>query len=780
MKILTNILKDFIKIPNNLYDITNGYIIEVDDYKVLNESKGLKTGHVLSVNKHPNADTLFVTKVDVGNEVLDIVCGASNVKEGMDVIVATVGAILPGDFLIEETKIRGVESNGMICSLAELGIDTKQMDMENQRGIFHFEKEVPIGVDPLPLIGLDGELLTLDITPNRGDLLSHLGFAYDLAPILKTKVNIPTFNIKESSLKNKVEVSIESEDCFKYDLRVMDVKVKESPWWLKNALINSDIRPINNIVDITNYVLIKYGTPLHAFDYHKVNSSNIVVKSAKDKEKVVTLDEEEREVQKGDILITDGTRPIALGGVMGLLNTIVDDNTTTVMLEAALFNSKQVKATSNRLNLVSDSSLRFERGFDQERVRLGLEAATQLLIELADAKVYKGISSCVKKEENNEFILYNYEETNKDLNITLSKDEHYSILKSLNYEIDIEKDLVKAPNYRKDIKIKEDVTEEIARIYGFDNIKLEPLYLTQTGKLSTMQKAIRKIRYLLSGLGLNEVINYSLISKEESTSFSDYEYKTVLKPMRPDRVVLRTSLIPGLINNVNYHVSRSINDLSFYEIGHLFKEKEENYLGVIMHGNYLPSNWGHKPVKTDFYVLKGILNHLEESFNTTFKLVKENNPLGYHPGISASIYHEDKLIGQMGKIHPEVLKDKDIIDLYGFEINLNFINSLNNKLIYKPISKYPSIKRDISFIISKEHSIEDILSLINQTGKKLITDVNLFDIYDGNLVDENKQSLAVSITFNNMNKTMEKEEADSIIKSIKFRLSKTFKAVIRD
>ncbi|MFA5692123.1 MAG: phenylalanine--tRNA ligase subunit beta [Acholeplasmataceae bacterium] len=782
MKILTNILKDFIEVPKNLYELTNSYIIEVDDYKLLNESKNLKTGLVLEVTKHPNADSLYLTKVDVGdNNVLDIICGASNVKKDMYVIVATPGAILPNNFKITKAKIRGIESSGMICSLTELGIDEKLQDNENQRGIYHFPNKVKLGINPLPLLGLDGNLIELDLTPNRGDLLSHLGFAYDLGAVLNKEIKLKLPNIKETTIPNDISVSIETNDCYKYDLRVMEVKIKESPWWLKNALINSDIRPINNVVDITNYILIKYGTPLHAFDYKKVDSKEIIVKSALKEEEVTTLDLETRKVMKGDILITNGKKPIALGGVMGLLNTMVDDNTNKIMLEAALFNPDNIKETSKRLGLSSDSSLRFERGIDEDRVRLGLEEATKLLIELADAKVYQGISSSVKTKDDNPYIKYDEKVINDNLNLNLSLNEQINILKRLNFEINLKEKLVKAPKYRKDIKILADLIEEIGRIYGFNNISRESLLISQYGKLSKEQKIFRSLRYLLSGLGLNEVINYSLISMEEAGSFTKFtNFKKVLKPMREDRLVLRTSLIPGLINNVSYHVARQINDLSFFEIGNLFKENEEPYLGVILHGNFIKDSWQKKGISSDFYVLKGILDNVLNSLNIEYSLNQTNDLTNMHPNIQGEIIYKNKTIGQIGKVHPNYLKNKDLTDVYVFEVNLNSIINHESKLTYNSYSKYPSIKRDLSFVVAKEYKVNEIINLIKGTNKNIITDVNLFDIYEGKLVKENFQSLAISIIFNDKTKTLEKEEIEKVLKSIKFRLEKTFKAEIRD
>ncbi|CDR31284.1 Phenylalanine--tRNA ligase beta subunit [Acholeplasma oculi] len=785
MYILENILKKFIDVPNNLFEITNQNMIEVDEYSLLNTSSNLVIGKVISCLDHPNSDHLHVTKVDVGTEILDIVCGASNVALNQYVIVAKVGAILPGDFQIKAAKVRGESSNGMICSLKELGMDEKYIPKAFSDGIFFFDKEMPLGDNPFKYLGLDGKKLLLGMTPNRGDLLSHLGFAYDLASITNQKVNIPKSSFKPVKPHHGMKVSIQSTNCLEYRLAVLDVEVKESPLWLKNALIESDIRPINNVVDITNYVLITYGTPLHAFDFNKVQSKEVLVRQAKPKEEIQTLDEVKRVLSEEDILITDGKNGIALGGVMGGHLSSIDDHTQKIILEAALFDSKTIEKTSRRLGLKSDSSLRYERGVERSRVALGMDKAIELLIELADARLYEGIEVASLEEKQPTWIELSIEKNNSLLGIDLTLKDIVDILKRLNYEvetIDSDKLNVLPPSYRKDILIPADVSEEILRIYGYQQVKLVNLSLSQMGGLSPKQKKMRSLKKELVGLGFNEVINYSLISPEDVLDYPIVgETVSLLMPMSEDRKVLRQSLIPGLIDHLNYTLKRQMENITTFEIGHVFaKDVEKNHLGILMQGNYIDKNYLQHHLPVDFYVLKGVLNKIETLLGVSLKYVKTSDINALHPGIQAKLLLKDQVIGYMGKLHPNIEKAHDVYDAFVAEIDLSMISYEKDTLVFDSISKYPSITRDLSFVISKSHAMQDVLDLIYQTARKLITDVTLFDVYEGPNVEAGKVSVAVSITFNNKEKTLEKTDVEKALKSIRNRLEFTFKAFFRE
>ncbi|MBG0762510.1 phenylalanine--tRNA ligase subunit beta [Acholeplasma laidlawii] len=783
MFILDNILKQFIEVPNDLYEKTNQQIIEVDDYLALNSSTKLVVGYVETCVKHPNADTLSKTTVNIGSKVLDIVCGAPNVRSGQYVIVAQVGSVLPGNFEIKAAVVRGETSNGMICSLKELGFDEKHVPAQYKDGIYNFSHKVTPGEDALKALGLDGMKLLLGLTPNRGDLLSHLGFAYDLASMTNKKVHIPKPTFKEVAHKNDVQVVLDTNNCLTYDLRVMDVVVKESPWWLKNALIQSDIRPINNVVDITNYILITYGTPLHAFDANKVNSNTVLVRQAHEGEEVVTLDEVTRVLEPSDIVITDGNNAIALGGVMGLLESGIDESTTKIMLEAAQFSPSVIAKTSKRLDLRSDSSLRFERGIDQKRVRIGLEAATQLLVELADAKVYQGISSKTNVIEENPWIELSLEHVNGLLGTTLNDTELHKILAQLNYQTKLDNNtlLIQAPGYRKDILIEADVIEEVLRVYGYHHIEGKKLQPNLLGELSYSQKMNRALKHTLVGLGLNEVINYSLVSESDIESFPKVgESVSILMPLSDDRKILRQSLIPGLLKNLNYHLSRQMSHITLFEMGHVFaKDVEKNHLAVLINGNLLDSNYLKRDIKSDFYTLKGILEQIGVTLNVSFDVKQSSRVTALHPGIQGDIYVGDLFVGVIGKTHPLTDEAYDIKDTYVLELDLSKLITTKSPMIFESISKYPSIQRDISFVVSKDYPISDILGIIKQTARKLLTNIEVFDVYSGSNIEEGFHSLAISMTFNNKEKTLEKLDVEKALKSIQNRLEFNFKAVFR-
>ncbi|CCV63982.1 Phenylalanyl-tRNA synthetase, beta chain [Alteracholeplasma palmae J233] len=785
MKINQNILKQFVEIPENINEFTNNHIIEVDDYAKLNISTNLVIGHVLTCEDHPDSDHLHVTTVDLGNEVTQIVCGAPNVAKGQYVIVATVGAELPGDFKIKASKIRGVESNGMICSLKELGLDEKYLTDEEKIGIYSIKETVKVGSDALEYLGLKGFNMELGLTPNRSDLLSHVGFAYEVASMSNKKITLHTSSFKEDKEKNPLEIKIEADGCYEYNARYFkNVTVKESPLWLKNALIAADIRPINNVVDISNYVLIEYGTPLHMFDAKKVKTNKIAVRYAKKNEKVTTLDEVQRTLDEKDLVITNTKEIIAVAGVMGLEATGVSAQTTEVILEAAYFDPKHIAKTSKKLNLKSDSSLRFERGIDQDLVIKGLERATQLLTELASATVLNGIKSDKTKEYKNQEIKVDYNRINKRIGINLSKKEIIDYLIRLDYKVNEEKDILvlMPPKRRYDIKVEADIIEEIARIYGYDSIPLAKIEKTLQGKLSNKQVKLRALRHLLSNIGLNEIITYSLTSEEKFNQFNNNEEPIkLLMPLASDRNILRQSLLSGMIETLSYNQSRNNINNAFFEIGKIYqKDRETLKLSLGLSGLFSQTGWIKNDLKVDLFVLKGLLEKITEYLGVEISYKQTSEHINLHPGIQANIMYKNEVIGYIGKTHPKLNKLENINESYLLELTLDNIIDLTNEVSYKTISKYPSITRDLSLIISKEYVVSDVMDLIKQTSRKYLEKIELFDVYEGKNIEAGKHSLAFSLVFNDATKTLEKEDVDKVMKSIKNRLEFTFKAELRD
>lgn len=780
MKILESNLNNFIKSPKNILDITNNHIAEVESYKKYIDINNLKVGLVKSVEKHENADTLFVTKVDLGEKVEQIVCGAKNVKEGQYVIVATEGAILPGDFLIKPTKLRGVESNGMICSLEELGFNEENIEEKYKDGIFYFNEPKEIGSNPISHLYLDGYIMELDLTPNRNDLLSHYGFARDLAAVLKTNITLPKFDIKESNQTNPLTVNIESKNTNSYYARYFDnIEIKDSPLWLKGFLEAMGTSPINNVVDITNYILFTYGIPMHAFDALKFNSNEIVVKDNNKKQEVLTLDDSKITIEKDEILITNGKDIMALGGIMGLDNSKVDDNTKEIILEVASFDPLTIRETSKKLNLRSDSSLRFERGIDESIMMTALNHATHLLEKYASATTYKGIAKDIEKTYENETVKINLNEIKEKIGKDIKIEEIIEILKHLNYSINKIDNLnyeVVAPTYRRDIKIAEDVLEEVLRIYGMDKVKTKSLINTSSKGLTNKQKNIRTLRSYLSNIGFHEVVTYSLMEKENVKLFNDIgEELTVLKPMSSERTTLRQSVINGLIKTYNYNKARKNKHINLFEIGNVYaKDVEEKVLSILLSESLTYNNLKDYNIKIDFYYLSGILKNIFNLLSVDYKL-EASTKNSLHPYQQANIIVNNNVVGFIGKLHPKEYKD----DIFVLEINLDKIKK-PNKFKYESLTKYPNVFRDIAFIIDDNIKIDEIIEKIKQTGTKTLINVELFDVYKGKGIKEGYKSLAFNLTFNDKEKTLSSEDVEKLVGRIIKRFKHEYNIEVRE
>ncbi|MBU1141298.1 MAG: phenylalanine--tRNA ligase subunit beta [Firmicutes bacterium] len=785
MRITENMLKSWIKIPENILEITNQKIIEVDDFRTLNPATSLVVGRVLTCEEHPNSNHLHVTTVDLGDHIDQIVCGADNVAKDQYVIVAQVGTILPGDFQIKKTQIRGIESNGMICSLKELGLEDKYIPKDFLDGIYYFDAPKEIGTPGLKALSLEGWVMELGLTPNRADLLSVLGFAYDLASMTNQKVSLPSYQIIETNSINPIKIEIDTDGCGRYYARYFEsLTIKESPWWLKSALLANDMKPINNVVDISNYVLLEYGTPLHMFDAKKVATNHILVRDAKEGETVISLDEQEHILNEQDVVITNNEEVIAIGGVMGLFNTMIDDQTQNVILEAAYFEPKRILQTSKRLNLRSDSSLRFERGIDDERVFLGLERATELLISLADAKVSQGISSAIHHKVENPEIEVSKNYFNEKLGIVISKEQLIGYFDAYNYTYQILKDsyLVKAPSYRKDILIKADLLEEIARMYGLDKIPMHTIDQEATGRLTFKQKRLRALRHHLANLGLNEIISYSLIASKDIHRYQNIgEPVSVLMPLSEDKKTLRQSLVHGLLETISYNQSRQQTSVAVFEIGNCFAKDIENlHLGIALSGTWHKNPWKKQSVEPDFYVLKGIVDSVFNPLNIIFSYVPTNHVESYHSYRQANVVYEEQVIGQIAELHPSEIKRLGIEPSVVIDIDLVPLLEQHPNLLFSAISKYPNIERDMAIVVDEHVNAADLIQMIEQTAKKNLVKINVFDIYQGSHIEKGKKSIAFNLVFNDVEKTLENEDIDQLMKKILNRLSFSYQASVRN
>lgn len=785
MIITKNLLKKFVNIPKDIYNITYNDIMEVETFEPINTATKLVVGHVLTCEDHPNSDHLKLTTVDLGDRIEKIVCGAPNVAKGQYVIVAQVGSVLPGDFKIKASSIRGEASHGMICSLQELGFDETDVPKAYRQGIYAFDHPVKIGTPALEALSLDGWQMKLDLTPNRADLLSVLGFAYDVAAMTNQYVKTPTYNVKESHTKNPVNVTIESEGCGRYYARYIEhIKVKESPWWLKSELLARGMHPINNVVDISNYILLVYGTPLHMFDASKIKTNDILVRDAKAGEEVISLDDKKRVLKKEDVVITNGKDPIAIAGVMGLANTMVDDKTTSVILEAAYFEPKRIQKTSKRLDLKSDSSLRFERGIDDERVMLGLEKATELLIELAEATVREGIAEAIHHKVEVPIIhldtAYVYKLLGETLDTSVLEDyfkRYRFIYKATENGYDIT-----PPSDRNDLLIPADLLEEIARIHGLNNIPSVQENTLTNGCLTPKQVRQRRLRHLLADMGLQEAVTYSLVPKDNVKRYQDLgEILNVLQPMSEDKKSLRQSLLNGLLEATAYNKARQAENIHLFEIGHVFaKGVERESLGITLSGDWQHSLWQQSALKVDFFVLKGLLERIFAYLQMEVTFETSDDITFLHPYRQARIVYNKHIIGLMGALHPKEAKRLDVDDVYLAEIDVSQIPFSPQPLVYTPITRFPSVSRDLALVVDESLEVGELMAIIAQTVRKNLVSLDLFDVYQGEHIETGKKSLAFRFVFNDETQTLERETVDKLIKKVVSRLSHMYDATVRN
>ncbi len=745
----------------------------------------LAVGHVLTCEPHPDSDHLHVCTVDVGTETLAIVCGAPNIAAGQKVVVALDGAILPGDFNIKKSKIRGIESNGMICSLEELGIDHKY---HQEDGIHVLPADAIPGSDPLAVLGFDDDIIDLDLTPNRADLLSMMGVAYDVAAMLSVLVRFRDPQVVEVEEKNPVAVASQASECRSYYARVIkDVIVAESPEWLKARLIAAGIRPISNIVDVTNYVMLETGQPLHAFDYDKIGTDQIIVRTAGKDTRFTTLDGKERVLVPEDLVITDGVRPIALAGVMGGQATEVGADTTAILLESAVFDSIRIRKTSKRLDLRSESSIRFERGLDPNRTRLACDRAAELFTLLANGRVLEGVAT--------------YETQNLEplpVRLEIAKINgvtgyHYEALlladiwKRLGFAYTIENDTftVMVPTRRQDIKTYQDLIEEAVRISGYQLIPTTLHAAAFNGYLTDIQKKRRLVRQTLQTLGFDEVIGYTLVTPEMAVDFDAEPMDKIrlLHPMTEERSVLRHSLVPSLLAILDYNLKRKAENIALFEIGKGYTmTAETEYVAGVMSGNWQESRWQDQVDPINFFVVKGILEALFAALtvkNVRFvKPTKERNLL--HPGITAEIVVGDESIGIVGKLHPNIAASRGLPDIFVFEIHIEklFAASESSGLM-REVPKYPSVRRDIAVVVDATIPAGTVIAALQKAGKKTLVDVSIFDLYVDEAIGQEKKSIALTLTFQDPGKTLETEEIDQAVKQLLKALARDTGAILR-
>ena len=781
-------VSDYIEIDDKLSieDIANDMTNVGNEYDYagkLIDCSNLIVGEVIECKEIPDTH-LHACRVNIGSEVLDIVCGAPNVRCGLKVIVALPGAHLPGGE-IKKSVIRGYTSNGMLCSLQELGLDNKFLSSKDKIGIHEFDENVKVGDDPIKVLGLDDFVIDFELTSNRGDLLSILGMAYELGAIYKKKVKDIDLSYKENNedINDTFKIDIKTPNCKLFlAKKVKNVCIKESPEFIKSRLIASGIRPINNVVDISNYVMLETGQPLHFYDASKL-SDTLIVRQAKDLEKLTTLDNIERVLKEEDIVIANSDEAVGLAGVMGGLSTEVEDNTKNIIIESAIFDPTSIRKTSKKI-LRSEASNRFEKGLDPKRTYMAIDRCCHLLEKYADAEIVSNIVEYNNISIKDKEIDLEFSKITKVLGIEIPKNTVIDILKSLDFTVEEFPDKVHVivPSRRLDISIEEDLIEEVGRLYGMDNItaKLPKLDVIQ----GTYNKTRRAIKHKLCDLGLSETLSYTLIPEGSVHKYTKDNFTEIKlnDPMSEDKNTLRYSLLPSLVEVYKYNKAHNNTNISIFEIGKgFYKEndeyKEDTKLAILMHGDYM-LDIPNKQV--DFYTIKGIIEELLDFLGYekrySFK-VSDDIPNELHPHQSASIILQGKNIGVIGKIHPSVMKD----DVYVLEINLDkLLLNKGTRMTYKDLPKFPAMNKDVAFVVKKDIESSSIIDLIKKSGGKLLNKINIFDIYVGEKLLEDEKSIAFNLEFLDPTKTLTEEEVMELFNKIIDDVTSKLKCRVRD
>lgn len=783
--------RKFVNAYTKIDDIDTKYLTD-EMVRIGNESESVKTlvsatklviGEVIECISHPESDHLNLCKVDIKSEILNIVCGAPNVRKGIKVIVALDGCVLPKG-TIKKSMILGHESNGMLCALDELGIEQKYLKKEDIEGISELPSDAPVGEDPIKYLELDDEIIDFELTSNRADLLSELGLAYEVSAITGREVIEPKikYNEVDKNISDELNLKVETDNVFTFlTKKAINVEIKESPNFIKNRLIACGIRPINNVVDISNYVMLETGQPLHFYDADRLGNT-ISARMAKDGEKVTTLDSNERILSSSDIVITNGKEAIGLAGVMGGLSTEIESTTKNVVIESAIFRPINIRNTSKKI-LRSEASSRYEKGLDVNRCYFAIERACTLLSMYASAKVYKGMLEYNTLDRNNKEIDITLDKINSVLGYKLSVDDVLDVFRKLKFDVKENKNVFKVsvPTRRTDISIIEDLIEEVGRIYGVDNIESTlPDFETSPGNYD---KRPRLVRNIMSSMSLNEVITYSLINEKDVFKFTNDEFGLiqVSSPLSEDKTTLRHSLITSLLSVYDYNKARNIKDLGIFELGKSFSKinseiVEESVLCALVTGRY---NEGIEVRVHDFYTLKGIVEELLErlGYKNRYTFEVREFPCEMNPYQSAYININGIIVGYFGKVHPSLYKE----DIYVMEINLDTLFSIKSgKIKFREFTKYPSITKDLSFIVNKDVLCDDMILTIRKNGKGSLKSVNASDYYEDESLGENKKAITFKLTFESFDKTLTDEEVNLLIDNVVSSVIKNHNGVLRD
>lgn len=787
-------LKQYVDIKEDIPQLENALTMIGQEVEAIDiQGKHLDNvviGQITEYGKHPNSDKLTLLKVNVGDEEeLQIICGAPNHKLGDKVVVAKIGAVLPGDFKIKKSKIRDVESFGMLCSQVELGIG------EDGDGIIILPEDAPIGEEYRKYAGLDDVIFELEITPNRPDCLSHIGIAKEVAAYYGRKVKYPSYTLSEviDSVNNYAKVRVEDKErCKRYMGRVIrNVTVAESPEWLKKRIRAMGLKPINNIVDITNFVMFEYNQPMHAFDLDKLENNTVVVRAAENGEKITTLDGVERELVNGELVIADEVKPIAIAGIIGGQATQIETETKNVFLEVAYFTPDNIRKSAKKLGIVTDSGYRNERGLDIENLPEVIDRAAALIAEVASGEVLdEVIDKYIEKPQKYEIPL-NLTKLNTFIGKKLEFDTVGKILSNLGLGIKtLSQDmlLITPPTYRTDLTRPEDLYEEVIRMYGFENIEaVMPVEDIESGLKDSRISVADNLKEILKEIGLHEVINYTFIPREalDILKIKDKVIE-ISNPLSEDMVIVRPTLMYSLLANIRDNFNRNQFDLRFFEVSKVFTPAEELAnedlrICVAIAGKPERTLWNPKPKAYDFYTMKGYVEKLLEYMGINrYKLERSSNE-NFHPGRSADIKIGNDVIGTFGEVHPDVLEAMDIKRERAYVADIDLARAekyIKSAVKYERIVKYPEVTRDLAIVMDKDILVGNMVEDLKRVSP-LIEKIEIFDVYEGEKIDADKKSVAISIVLRNKVKTLEEKEINDVVTKVLETISKKYRGEIR-
>ena len=804
MKVSLSWLKDYVPIEMGPADLAEALtMVGLEVESVSERYSYLETvfvGCIDEIVPHPNADKLHLCRVDTGHGQISVVCGAPNIQIGMRAPVALPGTEFPEGFVLEKSTIRGQLSEGMLCSEGELGLG------EDRSGIMALDPSLPVGRKLTSALALSDTVFEIEITPNRPDCLSVIGVAREIAAIQKVRLKYPDVKLVDNGnqISERTSIKIEAPDhCPRYVARLLeDIKVKPSPFWLQDRLLSVGLRPINNIVDVTNFVLIESGQPLHAFDFDRLAENRIVVRTASKGERFVTLDQKERVLDADTLMICDGQKAVAIGGVMGGLNSEIEESTTRVLLESAYFNPVSIRRTSKRLSLGTDAAYRFERGVDPEGQIGAANRAAKLMVELGGGRLISGLIDAYPNRQPVKSLKLSAKNTNRLLGTQLRRKEIANLLRSIEFAVD-QKDpqkdeailTVTPPSFRVDISRPEDLMEEVARLSGYNNIPTTFPLMPAGERFAHKEIDLRqRMRRLMTGFGFRETVNYSFMHKQAADRLrlkpDDPRRKLVdiLNPLTEDQAVMRTSLVPGLLQTVHYNFYQQIKNLKIFEIGKIFINedsgqlpREPEILAGIWTGSRHDASWHDQATDCDFYDIKGVVEGLLTALQIDgiqFTRLPENECTYTRAGYTAQILCNNIRLGLVGEIHPMVLASYDLKQTaFLFELHFDhLVAQIAETRKSKPLPKFPAIFRDITIILNNDIETQKVIAEAQQHQEALVESFTLLDVFEGKPIAEGKKSISLRITYRSAVKTLKDEDVTPIHQSIADRLVKAFKA----